>query len=61
MTIPFSLALAIGFFGVVVGFLLAAAVLPGKQRRWPDDALCPRRKQPDPVVARWTPDHGRAK
>lgn len=29
--IPFELALAIGFFGVVVGFLLAAAVLPSRQ------------------------------
>lgn len=31
MTIPFTLALAIGFFGFVAGFLLAAAVLPQRQ------------------------------
>jgi hypothetical protein len=61
MNVPFDLALVIGFFGLVVGFLMAVAVLPSKQKKWSDDALCPRRSSPDPVVARWTPDHARSK
>lgn len=50
---------------LVTGFLLGCplwaalwfAVL--RRRRWTDDALCPHRKQPDPVLARWTVDHAK--
>lgn len=63
--IPIDVTLGLSILAVVVGFIAGAATATWCYRRrptrWSDDALCPRRSNPEPFVARWTPDHARAK
>lgn len=49
-------ALCLGFIlGCPFWATLWFAVL--RRKRWPADALCPHRKQPEPFIGKWTPAH----